>query len=110
VWRWCAESRGGARVGARAGRRSVAAAALKRGRAWAAMVQSGGGAPAGTSTTEGRGAGDGGGGGVGDGGRASLPPELSLLTGTFVFVVWIENGEGRGRHELLYPGTFSPGW
>jgi hypothetical protein len=52
----------------------------------------------------------GGGGGVGDGGRASLPPELSLLTGTFVFVVWIENGEGRGRHELLYPGTFSPGW
>jgi hypothetical protein len=44
---------------------------------------------------------------VGDGG--SLPPKLSLQL-PLVFVVWIKNGEGHGRRDLLYPRAFSPGW
>jgi hypothetical protein len=45
-----------------------------------------------------------GGGGAGDGGRGSLLRELALLTGAFVFVVWIENGEGRVVRRLYTPG------
>jgi hypothetical protein len=62
-----------------------------------------------------RGSGDSGGGdndGAGDGTGSviSLPPELALVTGHLRLHLWIENGEGRGRRRLLYPGTFSPGW
>jgi hypothetical protein len=49
-------------------------------------------------------------GGAGAGSVTSVPPKLSLYRARLLLLLWIENGEGRGRRGLLYPGTISPGW
>jgi hypothetical protein len=127
----------GARAGARAVTVCSPAAALERGRrpgvgVWRRRLSSGGAGgdgavrPAaalvqGTSAPEGRGAGDGGAARrrwrqrrrrrCGRRRQGFASTGACSVTGAFVFfVVWIENGEGQGRRELLYPGTFSPDW